>query len=88
MNKEQTAFYNKLRWRCRRGTRELDVLLSRYFENYYSQAADEEQKTFAEILEWPDPKLYVLLCAAPSQVERETSNPHLAQIVRSIHARP
>lgn len=51
----------RLRWRCRRGTRELDLLLGAYLENRYPVAPDEEKQAFEELLEWPDPEILAAL---------------------------
>ena len=48
----------RLRWRCRRGMRELDVLLERYLQERYPSAPADEQETFRAILELPDPVLF------------------------------
>ena len=45
----------RLKWRCRRGIRELDFLLGRYLEQRYPDAGTEEQAGFKEFLELPDP---------------------------------
>ena len=50
-----------LRWRCRRGMRELDVLLERYLAERWPAAGLEEQQAFADLLELTDPDL-VALC--------------------------
>ena len=47
----------KLRWRCRRGMKELDLLTLGYLEAYYPTASTEEQKAFAALLELQDPLL-------------------------------
>lgn len=47
----------RLRWQCRRGMRELDVLLSRFLETRYATASSTERALFAEILSWQDPEL-------------------------------
>ena len=47
----------KLRWSCRRGTRELDVLVTYYLDHYYPEASLEEQKSFVRLLEFQDPEL-------------------------------
>ncbi len=61
----------KLRWRCRRGMKELDLLLTRYVDERYSQAADAEQAAFRRLLELQDPTIhdYVLGRDAPSEPE-------------------
>lgn len=47
----------KLRWRCRRGMKELDLLTLGYLERYYPEAPAAEQQAFAELLEAQDPLL-------------------------------
>ena len=48
----------KLRWRCRRGMKELDVLLTRYVEERFCGASKLEQEAFRQLLESQDPDLY------------------------------
>ncbi|MDE2148431.1 MAG: succinate dehydrogenase assembly factor 2 [Gammaproteobacteria bacterium] len=48
----------RLRWRCRRGMRELDVLLSSYLERTYPAASAEHRRAFAILLEQEDPQLW------------------------------
>jgi antitoxin CptB len=48
---------NKLRWRCRRGSLELDLILLDYLENHYSQAVLSEQALFTHLLTLEDSEL-------------------------------
>jgi len=48
----------KLRWRCRRGMRELDVLLTRYVDEQYATAAPEQQAAFRRLLDIQDPTMH------------------------------
>ena len=48
----------RLRWRCRRGMRELDVLLARYVDEHYARASREHQEAFRTLLESPDPLIH------------------------------
>jgi antitoxin CptB len=50
-----------LRWRCRRGMRELDVVLERYLEQRYAYAPIGEQRAFEALLDLPDPQLFAYL---------------------------
>jgi antitoxin CptB len=52
------AEFGKLRWRCRRGMRELDVLLTRYVDEDYRTAAPEQQDAFRRLLEMQDPVMH------------------------------
>jgi antitoxin CptB len=47
----------KLRWRCRRGTKELDALLQGFLERHYDHLSPEDQALFAEFLEYSDPDI-------------------------------
>lgn len=44
----------KLKWQCRRGTRELDLLLNNYLDNCFAKAKPSEQSYFLEILKLED----------------------------------
>lgn len=70
----------KLRWRCRRGTKELDMLTTRYLEHFFASAELDEQQEFAKLLEWQDPLLNRLLMR-----EDPASNPWQEAIVQKIH---
>ena len=48
----------KLRWRCRRGMQELDVLLARYMDEQFRSASTAEQDAFRQLLETQDSDLY------------------------------
>ena len=45
----------RLAWRCRRGMRELDVLLERFLREDYGDAPESERRAFVALLELPDP---------------------------------
>jgi antitoxin CptB len=51
----------RLRWLCRRGMKELDVLLARYVDARWAAAPAPERAAFASLLEWQDPELWDLL---------------------------
>jgi antitoxin CptB len=46
-----------LRWRCRRGMRELDLLLSRWLDCGWAVADAGRRAAFLRLLEEPDPQL-------------------------------
>jgi len=52
---------SRLRWRCRRGMRELDVLLLAYVDSHYSEASSADQSAFCQLLTMPDPDILALL---------------------------
>jgi antitoxin CptB len=71
---------SRLRWRCRRGMRELDVVLSRYLEGDYPLAAAEERRAFEALLELQDPDLLSFL------IGRTTlpADPQMAHVLRIL----
>jgi len=64
------AALNRLRWRCRRGMRELDMVLERFLLRDYPQLDAPARAAFSALLEAADPMLYDWLlgrAAAPSE---------------------
>jgi antitoxin CptB len=61
----------QLHWRCRRGMKELDLLLEAYLCHRYPQAPVQEQRAFERLLEQPDPDLagWLLYAAPPPRGE-------------------
>ena len=49
--------YKQLKWRCRRGMRELDILLLPFIDEVYRDLDPTEIKTFERLLEHDDPDL-------------------------------
>jgi antitoxin CptB len=51
----------RLKWQCRRGTKELDFLLNRYLETGYLVADQGERDLFVELLGMEDDRLVGVL---------------------------
>ncbi|KRG88356.1 hypothetical protein ABB34_00270 [Stenotrophomonas daejeonensis] len=58
MQTEDDIELKKLRWRCRRGMRELDQLFGRYLDRCWRQAPTPERAVFLQLLETEDDKLW------------------------------
>lgn len=58
MSPEDEIELKKLRWRCRRGMRELDQLFGRYLDQRWEQAPTAERAVFLQLLETEDDKLW------------------------------
>ncbi|MFL6624178.1 MAG: succinate dehydrogenase assembly factor 2 [Sulfurifustis sp.] len=69
----------RVRWRCRRGLLELDLLLNRFLERDYARLDEREHAAFARLLDTPDPQLldYCFGVSAPD-------DPELQALVRKI----
>ena len=52
------AELRRLRWRCRRGMRELDQLFERYLDRRWKQASDAERGVFLRLLACEDDRLW------------------------------
>ncbi len=63
----------KLRWRCRRGMKELDLLTLGYLERYYPTASAAEQQAFAELLEVQDPLLMSYMVGRETPADATTA---------------
>jgi antitoxin CptB len=48
----------RLRWRCRRGMRELDQLFGRYLDREWSQSSDAQRGVFLRLIDCEDDKLW------------------------------
>ena len=72
----------RLRWRCRRGMKELDILLARYMDERFGAASPKEQEAFRGLLEIQDPVIYAYCLGS------ERPPPHLAVLIERITAHP
>ena len=70
---------SQLKWRSRRGMKELDVLLAGYLEFRYDQAPVSERQAFKALLERPNTDLYAYLIGQKIPTDGEMLN-----VVRSI----
>jgi antitoxin CptB len=70
----------KLRWRCRRGMKELDILLSRYVDERFCAASNQEQEAFRRLLEAQDTLLYAYCLGS------ERPPPEFATLIERITA--
>jgi antitoxin CptB len=48
---------SQLKWQCRRGMRELDVLLTRFLEAHYDGCGESDKAAFQGLLALSDPDL-------------------------------
>jgi antitoxin CptB len=50
--------YTRLRWQCRRGMLELDIILLGFFDHYFKELDVSDQDAFVRLLDRPDTSLY------------------------------
>ena len=70
---------NRLRWRCRRGLLENDLVLARFLERHGTTLDRERLAALDELLALPDPDLWALVSGA-----LECDEPRLAAMVAML----
>jgi antitoxin CptB len=75
---------NKLRWACRRGMLELDVLLGNFLNEAYPGLDLQEKQLFARLLGCADPELLAWLMGNERPDDEELAR--ITDLIRS-HAR-
>jgi antitoxin CptB len=67
----ELAAKEKIRWQCRRGMLELDLLLGHFFEKQFENLSEAHQLLFVELLQEADQTLYRWLIKHNDVVEGE-----------------
>jgi antitoxin CptB len=75
--------FRRLRWRCRRGLLELDVILQAFVEHAYARLPPQERAAFKRLLSEPDPALLEYINGT-----QEAADEELRCIVRKIRQYP
>lgn len=50
--------FDRVRWHCRRGLLELDIILTRFLESGYSRLSEAQRIVFSGLLEYADNDLW------------------------------
>ena len=51
----------RVRWRCRRGLLELDIVLQRFVDTYYAKLNEAELRQFETLLDLSDSDLWAMI---------------------------
>lgn len=70
---------SQLRWRCRRGMLELDIILNNFINKKYTQLNDEEKEILDQMLDYPDQLLFDLFLG-----HMESSDNNVSRLVQTI----
>ncbi|MCB1761766.1 MAG: succinate dehydrogenase assembly factor 2 [Gammaproteobacteria bacterium] len=73
---------SRLRWLCRRGMKELDLVLTGYLDHHYPNVSEGEQAQFRQLLEMQDPELYRLILGKEPEGNEELVK--VLQLVRTL----
>ena len=69
----------KLRWQCRRGIKEVEIVLNPYFENHFNLSIAREQALFVQLLACQDADLFEWFT-----YRAKPSEPELVEIVELV----
>ena len=70
---------NRLRWKCRRGMLELDIMLQSFLKDGYTDLNQEDSEYFEQLLDYEDNPLLELLMG-----HMQPANPAMKGIIASI----
>ncbi|MGB0895114.1 MAG: succinate dehydrogenase assembly factor 2 [Parashewanella sp.] len=73
----------RVRWACRRGMLELDVIFQPFVEQQYENLADKDKATFVRLLECEDPELFAWFMG-----HEQCEDAELAEMVIKVRGRP
>jgi antitoxin CptB len=78
-NPTQAEQFRRLQWQCRRGIKEVEVLLVPFFDTHYAALAPADQALFEKLLEQHDVEMFEWFThrSLPQQ-------PDLARIVKMV----
>lgn len=61
----------KIKWQCRRGMLELDLILNRFISTHLEQLNSKQLSAFEQLLTYPDPDIYCWLMGEQVPFEQE-----------------
>ena len=61
----------RVRWRCRRGLLELDIVLGRFVEQHYAGLDETQQAAFDVLLDMPDTVLWDMIASRKEAAQGE-----------------
>ncbi len=73
----------RVRWACRRGMLELDVIFQPFVDAHYENLSEQDKAIFVRLLECEDPELFAWFMG-----HEDCPDPELAQMVITVRGRP
>jgi len=71
----------RLRWKCRRGMLELDLLFGEFLDHGYARLDGDEQQRFDDLLDYPDAVLLEWLMGRAQPADRD-----VVQLINKIRS--
>lgn len=73
----------KIKWHCRRGMLELDLILTQFIENRLEQLSEQQIHSFETLLSYTDPELYAYLMGYSEPEDKDIID--IVAIIRNDH---
>jgi antitoxin CptB len=67
------AEIDRVRWQCRRGLLELDVVLTRFLDRHFETLTPLQRATFDRLLDYPDNDLWDFVTGKQPPPDAETA---------------
>ena len=65
--------FDRIKWQCRRGLLELDLILQRFLEQRFNTLSDDQVGLFRELLEFSDNDLLDMVMGRAEPVDEQLS---------------
>lgn len=72
---------NRLKWLCRRGTKEMDFLMEEFLKRHYPSSSEQIKQAFFKLLNYPDSRIMDLVFH--NQVDEDEAINQIIKIMRS-----
>jgi antitoxin CptB len=74
----------RIRWRCRRGMLELDIVLGRFTEGHYASLDEAQRAAFNTLLDMPDAVLWDMIAGREVQEATQNGQQTLLERIRLV----
>ena len=79
--------FSKLRWRCRRGLLENDLIIARYFDAHASTLTEADAEALYALMDLSDNDLLDLLLRRKEPVA-PLATPHILRVLQELRKKP
>lgn len=76
----------RMRWRCRRGLLELDIVLARFVEHHYAELDEAGKQAFEALLDMPDNPLWDMIAGRAERDAQEAVPDEQQALLAKIRA--
>tara|TARA_Y100000588_G_C14199580_1_gene901849 strand:+ start:508 stop:753 length:246 start_codon:yes stop_codon:yes gene_type:complete len=73
----------KIKWQCRRGMLELDLMLTQFIESGLDRLTEKQIHSFETLLSYNDPELYAYLMGCSELEDKDIAD--IVAVIRNNH---